>query len=144
MIDVLSEITINRSSKAVYEYAASPDHAPDWYENIHFAEWLTPKSLTIGSQVAFKAKFLGRDFAYVYEIVELIPEKKLIMKTADGPFPMETTYTWEALENHTRMTLRNRGIPTGFSKVFSPVMSTMMKRANKKDLKKSKAILERY
>lgn len=144
MVDVLSEITINRSSKAVYDYAASPDHAPDWYENIHFAEWLTPKSLTIGSQVAFKAKFLGRDLAYVYEIVELIPEKKLIMKTADGPFPMETTYTWEALENHTRMTLRNRGIPTGFSKVLSPVMSTMMKRANKKDLKKLKAILERY
>jgi uncharacterized membrane protein len=143
MVDVLTEITIKSPITLVSEYAANPDHAPEWYENIYSAEWKTVKPLTIGSKIAFKAKFLGRELAYVYEIVEFTPGEKLTMKTANGPFPMETIYTWHSLDDHrTCMTLRNRGIPTGFSKIFSPFMAPMMKRANMKDLRKIKNILE--
>ena len=143
MVDVLTEIIINRPIVQVSEYAVNPDHAPEWYVNIDSAEWKTPKPITIGSQIAFKAKFLGRELAYIYEIIEWEPGKKLVMRTAQGPFPMETTYTFESSgEDVTRMTLRNAGQPTGFSKVFSPFMATMMRRANMKDLKKIKSILE--
>ncbi|MFD2443074.1 SRPBCC family protein [Bacillus sp. CGMCC 1.16607] len=143
MVDVFTEINIKNSLEKVSEYAANPDNAPKWYVNINSVEWRTAKPLTLGSQIAFKAEFLGRDLSYVYEIVEYFPSQKLVMRTADGPFPMETTYTWEALgDDLTRMTLRNKGIPTGFSKWFAPFMSTMMKKANKKDLKKIKDILE--
>jgi uncharacterized membrane protein len=143
MVDVVTEIMINYPISQVSEYASNPVHAPEWYVNIHSAEWRSPKPIAIGSQIAFKAKFLGRELAYVYEIVELIPGKKLVMKTAQGPFPMETTYTWQEMDaNRTKMTLRNTGNPTGFSKIMSPFMATMMRKANMKDLKKIKDILE--
>lgn len=143
MVDVLTEITINCPRHIVSEYAADPDHAPEWYVNINSAEWQTPKPLGIGSKVAFKADFLGKQLSYVYQIAEYIPGEKLVMRTADGPFPMETTYTWESKDGQTtRMTLRNKGNPAGFSLLFSPFMSLMMKRANNKDLKKIKFILE--
>ncbi|MFS0880676.1 ATPase [Metabacillus niabensis] len=111
---------------------------------MHSVEWKTPKPIMLGSRIAFKAKFLGRELAYEYEVIEYIPGKKLVMKTAHGPFPMETIYTWNAIdENQTRMTLRNSGNPTGFNKVLSLFMRSMMRGANIKDLKKIKSILEK-
>ena len=144
MVDIFTEIIIQAPRKIVSDYAVNPDNAPAWYENIKLVEWQTPKPLTIGSRIAFKAQFLGRELAYVYEIAELVENQKLVMRTANGPFPMETIYTWEAIgENQTRMTLRNKGIPTGFSRFFTPFLSMSMRKANNNDLKKIKEILER-
>ena len=143
MVDVLTEITINRPLHEVAAYAADPDNAPEWYVNIKAAEWKSAKPLAVGSQIAFKAQFLGRQLAYTYKITEFIAGSKLVMETAEGPFPMQTTYTWTATDDsHTLMTLRNAGHPSGFSKLFAPFMATMMKKANTKDLKNLKKILE--
>jgi hypothetical protein len=97
----------------------------------------------VGSRVAFVARFLGRRLSYTYEIVELTPRERLVMRTAEGPFPMETTYTWATTtDGSTRMTLRNRGQPAGFSRLAAPLMATAMRRANRKDLAQLRAILE--
>jgi uncharacterized membrane protein len=144
MVNVLTAITINCPLDKVSEYAANPDNAPKWYVNIKSAEWQTHKPLSVGSKIAFKAQFLGKELSYIYEIIEHISGEKLVMQTSNGPFPMKTTYTWEtASTDSTRMTLRNEGKPTGFSIIFSPFMSLMMNRANRKDLKKIKDILEK-
>ena len=92
--------------------------------------------------MAFVARFLGRRLEYTYELVELVPNERLVMRTQEGPFPMETTYTWEPVPEGTRMTLRNRGNPSGFSRVTAPVMELAMRRATSKDLARLKALLE--
>lgn len=142
MVDVITSIEIAASMNRVAAYAMDPDNAPKWYVNIKSVEWQTPKPLAKGSKIAFVAHFLGRKLSYTYEVVKL-SDTEMIMQTADGPFPMETTYRFEKIHNElTKMILRNRGTPSGFSKLFAPFMSLMMRRANNKDLKAIKHILE--
>jgi hypothetical protein len=142
-VDVMTEIVIDRSPAEVAAFAREPDNVPKWYVNITSAEWKTPPPLMVGSRVAFVAHFLGRRLEYTYEIAELDPARRLVMRTSEGPFPMETTYTWDpAPTGGTRMTLRNRGEPTGFSKLLAPFMASAMRRATQKDLAKLKSILE--
>ena len=142
-VDVLTEATIERGRDEVAAFAGDPDRAPEWYENIKSVEWKSAPPLAVGSRLAFVARFLGRRLAYTYEIVELVPGERLVMRTAEGPFPMETTYTWEAAgEGRTRMSLRNRGEPAGFSRLVAPLMAAAMRRANRKDLARLKAVLE--
>ena len=142
-VDVQTEIVISRPRAEVAAYASDPDNAASWYQNIESAEWKTPRPLAVGSRVAFVARFLGRRLAYTYEVTELIPGERFIQRTMEGPFPMETTYSWEdAPGGGTRMKLRNRGEPSGFSSFAAPVMATAMRRANQKDLAQLKGILE--
>ena len=143
-VDVRTQIEIERPRLEVAAFAADPDNATTWYENIKAVEWETPRPLTIGSRVAFVAEFLGRTLSYTYEIKELAGDERLVMTTSEGPFPMETTYTWEdAAAGTTRMTLRNRGEPAGFKAMAAPLMARAMRRANEKDLRRLKEILER-
>ena len=142
-VDVQAEIEIRGPRAEVAAYAADPDNAPEWYENIEASERETPPPLAIGSRMKFTARFMGRRLAYTYEVRELVPGERLVMSTDEGPFPMETTYAWDdAGEGVTRMTLRNRGEPSGFAKVAAPMMEAAMRRANRKDLQQLKEIIE--
>lgn len=141
-VDVLTEIVIGRAAAVVAAYAADPANAPDWYQNITSVTWDTSPPLQTGSRMTFTARFLGRHLAYTYEIAEFAPGERLVMRTAQGPFPMETTYTWQpAGDGSTRMTLRNRGEPAGFPRLVAPLMATVIRHANRKDLRKLRATL---
>jgi uncharacterized membrane protein len=141
--DVVTEIVIERPREAVAAFVGDPLNAPRWYTNIKSVEWLTEPPVAVGSKLDFVAYFLGRRLAYTYEIVEFVPNERLVMSTLAGPFPMETTYTWQPLDpGRTRMTLRNRGEPAGFSRLVAPVLGLAVRQANRQDLRRLKRILE--
>jgi hypothetical protein len=142
-VDVTTATVIDRPVHEVAAYASDPSNAPEWYANIASIDWQTPPPARVGSRMTFVARFLGRRLEYTYEIAELVPDERLVMRTEQGPFPMETTYTWSPTgDGSTEMTLRNRGEPSGFSKVMSAFVAPAMRRANRKDLGLLKSILE--
>ena len=144
VVDVMTAINIARPRDEVSAFAADPSNATAWYKNIKAVDWDTPPPVIVGSRIRFRARFLGRTLTYTYEVRELEPGRRFVMATAQGPFPMETTYTWEDVaDGATRMTLRNRGEPSGFAAVTAPVMTRAMHKANIADLRRLKALLER-
>ena len=144
MVDIFTEISINCPLAELSAFAIDPDNASIWYVNIKKVEWKSPKPLQKGSLLGFQAQFLGRKLEYVYEVVEWEANKKFVMRTADGPFPMETTYEFLKIDaRSSRMRLRNKGVPSGFSKLMAPLMKSAMRRANNKDLLLLKEILEK-
>jgi hypothetical protein len=143
VVDVSTSVLVERPRHVVATYASDPSNAPAWYDNIDSVEWITAPEVAIGSRVGFVARFLGRELRYIYAITAFEPDVRLVMATSEGPFPMETTYTWEDEgAGATRMTLRNRGQPAGFSKLASPLMVPAMRRANRRDLASLKRLLE--
>lgn len=141
-VDVASEIEILRPRDEVSAFASDPSNAMAWYKNIKAVKWETPPPAVVGSRIRFRAQFLGRTLEYTYEIRDLKPGQRFVMATAQGPFPMETIYAWEDTEKGTKMTLRNRGEPSGFAAVTAPVMAATMKKANQADLRRLKKLLE--
>ena len=103
-VDVLTEIDVQRPRNEVFAFAVDPDNATAWYQNIKAVTWETAPPLAVGSRFRFRARFLGRTLEYTYEVRELEPGRRFVMATAEGPFPMETVYTWEdASPGATRM-----------------------------------------
>ncbi|TPI41124.1 ATPase [Mesorhizobium sp. B3-1-9] len=142
-IDVTSRIEIARPRAVVAAFSADPDNVPRWYVNIKSVEWKTPRPAQVGSRIAFVAQFLGRRLVYTYEIVDLVQGERLVMRTAEGPFPMETSYAWrDTREGATHMALRNRGTPTGFSRLVAPFIALAVRRSTDRDLLRLKNILE--
>jgi hypothetical protein len=92
-VDVLTVIEILRPREEVAAFAADPSNATVWYKNVRAVEWQTPPPAVVGSRIRFRAQFLGRVLEYTYEVRELEPGRRLVMATAQGPFPMETTYS---------------------------------------------------
>jgi uncharacterized protein YndB with AHSA1/START domain len=141
-VDVTTEVLINCPRETVADFAADPENAPRWYANIETVTWRTEPPIKVGSRMDFVALFLGRRLTYTYEVVVLVPGEQLTMRTTEGPFPMSTTYTWEAVDYRTLMRLRNHGEPSGFAAVGSGLLSVSMRRANRKDLDNLKRLLE--
>ncbi len=143
-VDVETEVEIDRPRLDVAGYAANPNNAPDWTETVESVEWKTKKSLRVGSHFTFVGMLLGRRLTYTYEVIEFVPLQRLVMRTADGPFALETTYTWEdTADGGTTMTLRNRGEPTSFSsRLGAPLMASAIRRTNRNDLMRLKELLE--
>ena len=141
-VDVLTQIEIAKPRAQVASFAADPDNATRWYANIKSVEWKTQPPLAVGSQVAFAAQFLGRRLAYTYQVREWEPGTRFVMNTQEGPFPMETTYEWEDTDNggNADDVAQPRQSQRFLSRWAAPMMTTSMRRANRKDLLRLKEV----
>ena len=143
-IDVAAEISIERPRAEVAAFVTDPANDQTWIKAFTSVESLTDPPTAVGSRVKRVAGFMGRRIDYVMQVVELVPESKLVMQTLQGPFPMTVHYEFEDDGSGTRVRVRvrNEGGSGVIASLFSPLMGWMVNRQVKKDLALLKSVLE--
>ncbi|MDT5005516.1 MAG: hypothetical protein QOJ24_2692 [Mycobacterium sp.] len=142
-VDVEVHATIDRPRAEVAGYCCDPENVTAWYGNVTAVQWETVGPMAIGSRFRFTSDFLGRRLQYTYEVLELVPFERLIMRSDKSPFRMETAYTFQDTAGAaTWMTVRNRGEPTAYSGLAPAILATAIRRATSNDLARLKRILE--
>lgn len=143
MVDVKTEIIINLPKEIVAEFVSDPGNAPGWCSHIKTVDWNQHVPLRAGAKIIFNEQGMRRYQQYVCEVVEIIPNQKMVVKTRNNNMRMEIVVAWRAInENTTCMTIWNRGIPRAISRIITPFMALAIRNTSRRNLKQLKRILE--
>jgi uncharacterized membrane protein len=141
-VDVTATATIDRPRDQVAAYLRDPANDTTWIGGLRSARLLTPRPVTVGSQVERVASFLGRRVQYVNEITELTADR-LAMRSVRSPFPMRVTYGHHDAGDHTtEVSVRVQGDAARFYALVAPLLGLAVHRSITRDLRNLKQILE--
>lgn len=141
-IGITVETTIQLPRAAVAAFVTDPANEPAWIKGIVESTPVTAGPIRVGSGVRRLAKFMGRQIDYAPEVIELDPDRRLVMKT-DKPFPMTIEYHFSERDGGTTFRQRLQGGPGGITGLFSPLMSGMVRRRVRSDMEHLRVKLER-
>jgi len=139
---VENTIVINRPVETVYTYLADVRNNLKWQVGILETRVETDGPATVGTKVTDVRTFIGRKIEITYEIVEMVPNKLLSLKSISGPFPFKGTTTLESLDGGTRVTTAFEMEATGFFKLAEGLVTSGLKKDLESSFAKLKEILE--
>jgi uncharacterized protein YndB with AHSA1/START domain len=133
-------VEINRPIDEVFAYLDDPTKIPEWNSIVEEAR---PSETPVrqGTTISTRARFLGRKMESTWEVVEHVPNKKIVQRT-DKPFPFTLTNVFEAAGKGTRLKGAFEGEPGGFFKVGEPILGRIAKKQFQAQLDTLKELLE--
>jgi hypothetical protein len=145
-ITVSTDVTVETIAAApradVAAYAIDWRNDREWIGALSDVRLVTEPPFGVGSRVARVASFRGKRMEYVNEVIELEPERRLVMRSVRSPFPMTVTYEFADAAGGTSIRIRAQGDVSGFYKLGGPLLSRAVRRSIEKDLARLKATVE--
>ena len=140
MVRVETTTRINRPVEEVFAYIDNPVKMPEWIDIL--AESVPSETPTrVGTRIANRVNLLGRRFENTLEVIEHVPNKKVVSK-ADKPFAITLTYLLEPANGATGFTTILEAEPTAFFKFGEPFLAHVGKRRFAGHLRRLKKRLE--
>ena len=140
--DVTVSTTVAAPRAEVAAYATDWRNDKEWIGALTDVRLETEPPFGVGARVARVASFLGKRMEYVNEVVELEPERRLVMRSVRAPFAMTVTYEFADADGGTRMLVHAEGDAGGFYRLAGPLLSRMVRRSIAADLGRLKAAVE--
>ena len=135
-------LVINRPVEEVFAFVSNSENLPRWRSTSLEVQKTSEGSISVGSTFRGRFTFLGRQFDGNIVVTGYEPNRVYVSRIAEGPFPLETGYTLEPVENRTHVSFVVEGEPGGFFKLAEPLVVSMARRAYDTDLQNLKEMLE--
>jgi len=138
-----TSVEINRPIEEVIAFVDDNANDPMWQTSVLESEKKSDGPAAVGTIYHVKEKFLGRVIEQDWEVTARNEDGSAwAAKSKAGPFPMETTMTFEVCGEGTRVN-RTLSIDVGrFFKAASPVVGHIAKREMETDFANLKELLE--
>ena len=140
-IEVEVAVEIARPRAEVAEIMFDPAHDAIWTTGVIDVRPGAPGPLRKGSRVERTVKFVGRRFAYAYDVLDADGRSFVEMEVAQ-PFPMKVRYELEDTARGTIARIRTHGDPGAFFSLAGPLLSRMVRRNIANDLELLKEYVE--
>lgn len=134
--------TIKRPVEDVFSVVSDPESSPKWSSAALEAKRTSAGPIGVGTTSRAVSKFLGRRIETELEMTEFEPNRRFVSRSKSGPFPMEATVTFEAINEGTRVNAIIEAEPGGFFKVAEPLIVSIAKRQFQSDFDNLKDLME--
>ena len=143
MITLRNQLDIDRSIAEVFDFIVNVENAPKWQPAVIETTRITDGPIRVGTQFREVAKFMGRNTNTICEVIELEPLKRFAFKgTSNGPVSYQSTYTFEANGNATRIAIVGNFRFKGVWRLLEPFIKGEVSKESAQELKEMKAAIE--
>jgi len=135
-------VVIDRPVEEVFAFATGIESIPLWAGPVTEAKQTSEGPLGVGATSTRVTHLLGRRFESDYVVTEYQPNSRYAAETTSGPIPIVETFSFEAGEGGTSVTVAMEGDPAGFFKLAEPILTRIVKRQMENDVRTLKDLLE--
>jgi uncharacterized membrane protein len=142
VIEVSASVEIARPAGAVFDYLADMANNPRWQRGMRSCRWTSEPPLQLGSTYDQEASFLGKSITSSFEVIELVPGRRIRIRTTGGSMPMDVTRHVEPHGAGSRVGAIVRGDPSGVFRVAAPILRLLVQASVRRDYRRLKDLLE--
>lgn len=143
MIEVTSELPVDRPTGEVFDFIADAENNPTWQDGMKSCRWTSDGPIGVGSTYEQHAAFLGKSIDSTFEVVAFEPGRSITITTLASTFPITVTRSVEPRgEDRCIVRARVQGDPSGVFRLAAPLMKRMVQRSVRGDYRRLKELLE--
>lgn len=109
-------ILIYRPLQQVFTFITTPENDFQWQYGTLASEQISKGEIGVGTLFRTVAHFMGRRIESIYEVTEYEVDKRYGFTSLSGPVDSRTLYTFEVIQNRTKINISTETNPRGVLK----------------------------
>jgi hypothetical protein len=142
MISIHLDALILRPVWEVFDFVTATENNPQWQYGSLISVPSSVGSMRVGTVFSSFGHFMGRRIQSDFEVTEFETNKSYGFETISGPIQLQSSYSFEAVENGTNLIVSSMINPGGFFKLVDPIVARVARKQFRENLTTLKELLE--